>query len=111
VLLNLLGNAFDAVHERGEAENGRYTPRLTVSTRRLGDRAEVRVGDNGVGIPHAALDRIFEPFYTTKPTGKGTGLGLSLSNEIVTQGHGGTLVVESKEGVGATFIITIPAAP
>ena len=82
---------------------------MCVGTRALGGRVEVRVQDNGPGIPEAIQARIFEPFFTTKPTGSGnTGLGLSLSYEIVTQGHGGTLAVESEEGRGATFIITLP---
>ncbi len=108
VLLNLLGNAFDAVHEHAQTVDGPYTPTVTVSTRRVGDTAEVRVQDNGGGIPFEARDRIFEPFFTTKPAGSGTGLGLSLSYDIVTQGHGGTLTVESEEGHGATFIVTLP---
>ena len=80
-----------------------------MSTRALGNPVEIRVEDNGGGIPEAIRDRIFEPFFTTKPTGSGnTGLGLSLSYEIVTQGHGGTLSVESEEGQGATFVVTLP---
>ncbi len=113
VLLNLLNNAFYTVHEkksavRGDSEKD-YTPTVAVSTRRIGKTVEIRVQDNGQGIPEAIRAHIFEPFFTTKPTGSGnTGLGLSLSYEIITQGHGGTLAVESKEGQGATFIITLP---
>ncbi len=66
------------------------------------------MSDNGPGIPVAIQEKVFEPFFTTKPTGSGTGLGLSLSYDIVTQGHGGTLIVESTEGEGATFVITLP---
>jgi signal transduction histidine kinase len=109
VLLNLLSNAFDAVHERAGQENGTYEPMVTVSTRRDGDHVTIRVEDIGVGIPREARERIFEPFYTTKPTGSGTGLGLSLAYDIVVLGHGGTLVVESEAGNGAAFILTLPA--
>ncbi|WP_456425609.1 tetratricopeptide repeat protein [Rhodocaloribacter sp.] len=108
VLLNLLGNAFDAVHEHAARSNGVYAPKVIVSTRRLGDHVEIRVADNGPGIAPEVRDRIFEPFFTTKPTGSGTGLGLSLSYDIVTQGHGGTLTVESTPGKGATFVVTLP---
>ena len=108
VLLNLLGNAFDAVHEHAVSLDGAYTPTVTVSTRQVEDQLEIRVSDNGPGIPSEIRDRIFEPFFTTKPTGTGTGLGLSLSYDIVTQGHGGMLSVESTEGEGASFIITLP---
>ena len=110
VLLNLLGNAFDAVHEQTASPDDAYEPTLKVSTRRLEWQVEIRVADNGRGIPEAIRDRIFQPFFTTKPTGTGPGLGLSLSYDIVTQGHGGTLTVESEEGRGATFIVTLPVA-
>ncbi len=109
VLLNLLGNAFDAVHEHAAGAGGSHAPTVTVSTRQVDGQLEIRVADNGPGIPAEIQDRIFEPFFTTKPTGSGTGLGLSLSYDIVTQGHGGTLTVESKEGEGATFVITLPS--
>jgi signal transduction histidine kinase len=108
VLLNVLGNAFDAVQERATRSDGSYIPTVTVSTRQVDAQVAIRVSDNGLGIVQEIQDRIFEPFFTTKPTGTGTGLGLSLSHEIVTQGHGGTLQVESEEGEGATFIITLP---
>ncbi len=108
VLLNLLSNAFDAVHEHAVSVNGQYEPTVMVSTRQVGGQLEIRVSDNGPGIPTEIKEKIFEPFFTTKPTGTGTGLGLSLSYDIVTQGHGGTLRVESTEGEGATFVITLP---
>jgi signal transduction histidine kinase len=111
VLLNLLSNAFYAVHERAKAANGAYEPKVTVSTRGGGARIEIRISDNGAGIPEEARERIFEPFFTTKPTGSGTGLGLSLSYDIVTNGHGGTLALEDDGGEGATFVITLPASP
>jgi len=109
VLLNLVDNAFDAVYERAGKGHAAYRPLIKVSTRRIGDQVEIRVEDNGPGIPAAMHDRIFEPFFTTKPPGRGTGLGLSLSYDIVTQGHGGTLLFESEEGRGTTFIVRLPA--
>ena len=108
VLLNLIGNAFDAVYEHAARVNGAFVPTVTVSTRRVDGRVEIVVSDNGPGIPDAIRERIFEPFFTTKPTGAGTGLGLSLSYDIVTQGHGGTLTVESEQGRGATFVVKLP---
>ena len=74
----------------------------------MGDKIEIRIRDNGNGIPDAIKDKIFQPFYTTKPTGEGTGLGLSLSYDIITKGHGGELSVETSEGKGTTFIILLP---
>ena len=109
VLLNLLGNAFDAVYEHAARISGDYAPTVKVSTRQVNGKVEIQVSDNGPGIPTEVRDRIFEPLFTTKPTGTGTGLGLSLSYDIVTQGHGGTLTVESIEREGATFVITLPS--
>jgi len=108
VLVNLLGNAFDAVYSKNKASEAPYDPVVRVQTSRTGDGLEIRIADNGPGIPQEIQARIFEPFFTTKPTGSGTGLGLSLSYDIVTEGHGGTLAVESAPGQGATFIITLP---
>jgi len=109
VLLNLLGNAFDAVYEQATVTNGARVPTVTVTTRRADGHVEIRVSDNGPGIPADIREKIFEPFFTTKPTGRGsTGLGLSLSYDIVAQGHGGTLTVESVPGEGATFVVTLP---
>ena len=108
VLINLFGNAFDAVREHASIRPGEYVPQLMVSTKRAESGVEIKVSDNGPGIPSHVQEKIFEPFFTTKPTGEGTGLGLSMSYDIVTQGHGGTLKVESKEGEGATFTITLP---
>ncbi|RSK36019.1 sensor histidine kinase [Hymenobacter metallilatus] len=110
VLLNLFTNAFYAVQKRKEQGEAGYAPTVTVATRRLPDGAvEVRVRDNGTGIPDGVRQKIFQPFFTTKPTGEGTGLGLSLSYDIVTKGHGGTLEVESVEGQGTEFSIILPA--
>jgi len=114
VILNLINNAFYAVTEKKRTAGKDYEPTVTVSTKRslsFGEgRGEVviSVKDNGNGIPQKVLDKIFQPFFTTKPTGQGTGLGLSLAYDIITKGHGGNLKVENKEGEGATFIIEIP---
>ena len=114
VILNLITNAFYAVTDKKKLNIENYEPVVTVSTKKLssplggGGKVEVHVKDNGTGIPAKALDKIFQPFFTTKPTGQGTGLGLSLSYDIITKGHGGELKVETKEGEGSTFIISIP---
>ncbi|HEX4876182.1 MAG TPA: ATP-binding protein, partial [Chitinophagaceae bacterium] len=108
VVLNLINNAFYAVSERKKANEPGYEPTVTVSTLKKGNTVEIKVTDNGTGIPQKVLDKIFQPFFTTKPTGQGTGLGLSLSYDIVTKAHGGELKVETKEGEGTTFIIQIP---
>ena len=108
VLINLMNNAFYAVHEQALSRDDSYTPTVEVRTRRNGDHIEIEVQDNGPGIAEAVHEKIFEPFFTTKPTGSGTGLGLSISYDIVTQGHGGMLTVESTEGDGAMFVITLP---
>ena len=109
VLINLLNNAFYAVHEQKSRLDGPYAPRVGVRTHRCSAGVEIRIEDNGSGIPEAVRQRIFEPFFTTKPTGEGTGLGLSLSYDIVTQMHGGRLHLETEEGTGTTFVITLPA--
>ena len=113
VLLNLINNAFYACAERGRAQskvNGEtpFKPLVTVSTLKIDNAIEIRVKDNGAGISEDNMEKIFQPFFTTKPTGKGTGLGLSLAYDIVTKGHGGSIDVESKEGVGTEFIIRLP---
>jgi signal transduction histidine kinase len=108
VILNLINNAFYAVSERKKKETETYSPTVTVSTRKNGDTVEIRVQDNGTGIPQKTVDKIFQPFFTTKPTGEGTGLGLSLSYDIVTKGHGGELKVETEEGKGTCFLVILP---
>ena len=108
VFINLLNNAFDAVHERALSQNGQFAPTVSVSTRQVEGQVEIRVADNGSGIAEEIREKIFEPFFTTKPAGQGTGLGLSLSYDIVTQGHGGTMTVESEEGRGAAFMVMLP---
>jgi signal transduction histidine kinase len=107
VILNLITNAFYAVTEKNKLKLDGYEPTITVSTKRRNDKVEVRVKDNGTGIPRKALEKIFQPFFTTKPTGQGTGLGLSLSYDIVTKGHGGELKVETKEGEYTEFSIIL----
>ena len=109
VLLNLFANAFYAVQQRQQMGEPGYAPTVSVSTKQAGQRVEIRVADNGTGMPAEVQAKIFQPFFTTKPTGEGTGLGLSLSHDIVVQGHGGTLAVESQSGIGTTFLITLPS--
>jgi signal transduction histidine kinase len=111
----MINNAFYAVKEKKQqlADTslpvGRvYDPMVTVSTKKSGDDIEIRIKDNGIGIQQKVLDKIFQPFFTTKPTGQGTGLGLSLAYDIITNGHGGTLAFVTEEGKGTEFIIQIP---
>jgi signal transduction histidine kinase len=108
MLLNLLNNACYAVQEKQRAGVADFRPTIRICTRNLGDRAEVRVRDNGTGVPAAIRDKIFQPFFTTKPAGAGTGLGLSITYEIVTHEHRGELRLESEEGSYAEFIVTLP---
>jgi two-component system NtrC family sensor kinase len=107
VLVNVYNNALYAVAERKRTHSEVYEPIVTVSTKKNLDRVEIWVEDNGMGIPDKVKDKIFQPFFTTKPTGQGTGLGLSLSYDII-KAHGGEIRVESKEGEGTTMIISIP---
>jgi len=108
VIMNLVDNAMDALQEFALSQGRSYKPVIRVSTTRRDAHVEIRVSDNGPGIPDDIKERIFEPFFTTKPGGSGTGLGLSLCYEIVTQGHGGTLTVETEVGQGTTFVVTLP---
>ena len=108
VFLNLVRNACDAVNEKKRRLGEAFTPVIHVSTRDLGDRAEIRVRDNGTGITPAARDKLFTPFFTTKPPGEGTGLGLSISHEIVVQGNGGSISFETIEGELTEFIVIWP---
>lgn len=107
VILNLITNAFYAVTERKKLQPDGYEPVVSVATKKFSNRIEISVKDNGTGIPQKVMEKIFQPFFTTKPTGQGTGLGLSLSYDIV-KAHGGELKVETKEGEGTIFIISIP---
>jgi len=108
VLLNLIGNGFYAATERSRESDGTYRPALKVTTREFGESVEVRVWDNGIGIPPENRDKLFQPFFTTKPTGEGTGLGLSISYEIITQQHGGTITVDSEVGDFTEFTVRLP---
>jgi signal transduction histidine kinase len=108
VLLNLFNNAFYAVNEQKNKNFISYEPRVSVTTKKSENRVCITVSDNGNGIPQKILDKIFQPFFTTKPTGQGTGLGLSLSYDII-KVHGGEIKVESKDGEGSEFIIQLPA--
>ena len=108
VLLNLINNAFYAVTEKKVQSPDGFEPTVSVKTLKTGDKIEISVKDNGKGIPQRILDKIFQPFFTTKPTGQGTGLGLSLSYDIV-KAHGGEMKVETKEGGGSEFIIRLPS--
>jgi len=107
VILNLISNAFYAVNERSKQGAAGYEASVEVRTRKEGNRVLITVKDNGNGIPQKILDKIFQPFFTTKPTGQGTGLGLSLSYDIV-KSHGGELRVETKEGEGSAFVVKLP---
>ncbi|MGK9119414.1 sensor histidine kinase [Olivibacter jilunii] len=113
VLLNLFNNAFYSVNEKRKQIGGSFMPRVTIITEYIVDDAQeasikITVADNGLGIPSAVLEKIYQPFFTTKPTGQGTGLGLSMSYDIITKMHGGELKVETIEGEYAKFIIIIP---
>jgi two-component system NtrC family sensor kinase len=109
VCLNLIGNGFYAATKRQrEGGDAKFKPTLKVSTRDLDDTVEINVRDNGVGIPPEIKDKLFQPFFTTKPTGEGTGLGLSISYDIVTQEHGGTITVDRRVGEFTEFTIRLP---
>ncbi|RLD56382.1 MAG: histidine kinase, partial [Bacteroidetes bacterium] len=125
VLLNLINNAFYACAERSRSAaskasvnaEGSYKPMVIISTKKLKDKVEIKISDNGKGIPEDVKGKIFQPFFTTKPTGEGTGLGLSLSYDIITKGHGGELKVETVEAkglpdkqgqAGTTFSVLLP---
>jgi signal transduction histidine kinase len=107
VMLNLYNNAFYAVSEKMKEQIPGYTPTVSVTTERNGDHITIVVSDNGTGVPNKIMDKIFQPFFSTKPTGQGTGLGLSMSYDII-KAHGGDLKVESREGAFTRFIIQIP---
>ncbi|MFN8348591.1 MAG: ATP-binding protein [Spirosomataceae bacterium] len=116
VLLNLINNAFYAVQKKQQAQPEAsdfttpptYEPTVWATTRKTENEVQITIRDNGIGIPEEVRSKIFQPFFTTKPTGQGTGLGLSLAYDIITKGHGGTLEVESVEGEGTTFTIKFP---
>ena len=108
VLLNLYNNAFYAVSEKAKKQTRDYEPVISVSTKKNGHQVEIRVRDNGDGVPQKIVDKIFQPFFTTKPTGEGTGLGLSLSYDII-KTHGGEIKVNTKEGNFTEFVVQFPA--
>ncbi len=119
MVLNLLTNAFYAVNEKSSLNKDlsgsknlkgleNYQPTVSLTTKKQGNWVTVSVKDNGNGIPQKVLVKIFQPFFTTKPTGQGTGLGLSMSYDIVTKGHGGELIVETEQGKGTEFTIKLP---
>jgi len=108
VLLNLINNAFYAVSQKLKSGSEDYKPRVVVTTKQLDKMIEIKVSDNGNGIPDSVTEKIFQPFFTTKPTGQGTGLGLSLSYDIVTKGHNGEIRVESNEEQGTVFTVILP---
>jgi two-component system NtrC family sensor kinase len=107
VLLNLYNNAFYAVAEKKKQSGDKYEPVVSVTTKKENDKVIIAVRDNGNGIPEKVRDKIFQPFFTTKPTGQGTGLGLSLSYDSI-NAHGGEIKMETKEGEGSEFIIRLP---
>ncbi|HTK21950.1 MAG TPA: ATP-binding protein, partial [Mucilaginibacter sp.] len=110
VLLNLINNAFYAVNQKAKTAGADYKPTVELSTSHTADRIEIKVKDNGNGIPDTIKDKIMQPFFTTKPTGEGTGLGLSLSYDIVVKGHNGKIDIDTREGSYTEFTISIPIA-
>jgi signal transduction histidine kinase len=106
VLLNLYNNAFYAVNERASSAVQPYEPTVSVTTKNMGDKIAITVADNGNGIPQKIIDKIFQPFFTTEPTGQGTGLGLSLSYDII-KVHGGEIKVNTNEGEGTEFLVLL----
>jgi signal transduction histidine kinase len=111
VLLNLISNGFyAATKRRAEADGDGYEPTLVASTRSLGDRVEIRVRDNGTGIPTEVKEKMFNPFFTTKPAGEGTGLGLSICHDIIVKQHGGSIEVDTQPGEFTEIRVTLPRA-
>jgi signal transduction histidine kinase len=108
VILNLINNGFYAVHEKKKISNDEYKPKVTVTIDKDPEYIRIRISDNGTGIPEKVKEKIFQPFFTTKPTGEGTGLGLSLSYDIITKGHAGSITVETSESSGTSFMILLP---
>jgi two-component system NtrC family sensor kinase len=108
VLLNLISNGFYAATRRAAENADGFAPTLRAATKNLGDKIEIRIRDNGIGIAPEVKEKIFNPFFTTKPAGEGTGLGLSMSHDIVVKQHGGTIDVDTEPGVFTEFIVTLP---
>jgi GAF domain-containing protein len=112
VLLNIIANGFYAAHKRkGHADGDTFEPKVIASTKNLGDRVEIRIRDNGTGIPPEVREKIFNPFFTTKPAGEGTGLGLSISHDIIVKQHSGTIAVETVPGQFTEFTVVLPRQP
>ena len=111
MLLNLISNGFYAATRRkAQMDGGNYEPMLSASTKNLGDRVEIRIRDNGTGIPPEVKDQIFNPFFTTKPAGEGTGLGLSISHDIIVKQHAGSIEIDTRPGEFTEFRIILPRA-
>ena len=110
VLLNLISNGFYAATKRSSDGESGFEPTLQAATKSLGNSVEIRIRDNGAGIPSEIKEKIFNPFFTTKPAGEGTGLGLSMSHDIIVKQHGGTIRVNTKLGAFTEFIVTLPRA-
>jgi signal transduction histidine kinase len=108
VFLNLISNGFYAATKRKESGEPDFEPMLSASTKNLGNKVEIRIRDNGTGIPQEVKEKMFNPFFTTKPAGEGTGLGLSMSHDIVVKQHGGKIDVDTRPGAFTEFIITLP---
>ncbi len=109
VLLNLISNGFYAATKRStETDGDGFVPTLSATTKDLGDRVEIRIRDNGTGIPPEVKDKMFNPFFTTKPAGEGTGLGLSISHDIIVKQHAGSIEVETEPGAFTEFRIILP---
>ena len=108
VLLNLISNGVYATAKKAQANGASYKPTLTASTKSLGDRVEITIRDNGTGIPAEVKEKIFNPFFTTKPAGEGTGLGLSISHDIIVKQHGGSIEVDTQPGEFTEFRIVLP---
>ena len=110
-LLNLISNGFyAAIKHKNEIGEGSFEPMLSAATRHLGASVEIRIRDNGTGIPTDGKEKIFNPFFTTKPAGEGTGLGLSMTHDIIVKQHGGTIRVDTKPGEYTDFVVTLPRA-
>jgi two-component system NtrC family sensor kinase len=108
VLLNLISNGFYAATKRKAEAGDGFEPLLSATTKNLGDKVEIRIRDNGTGIPEGVKEKIFNPFFTTKPSGEGTGLGLSMSHDIIVKQHGGGIDVETEPGLFTEFKIVLP---
>ena len=108
MFLNLISNGFYAATKRKEMSEEGFEPSLSATTKNLGNQVEIRIRDNGTGIPLEVKEKMFNPFFTTKPAGEGTGLGLSMSHDIVVKQHAGTIDVDTEPGVFTEFIITLP---